>query len=134
MTPPGQPALYDTIGRDYGATRRADPGISATLRTLINLHATGRYLDVGCGAGHYTGALAMHGGSWTGIDVSERMLEAARRANWDALHGPRHLRSGRYNPCAEDDRGADAAARSDAEKSQASQARDQGPSASSGGS
>ena len=83
MTQPGQPALYDTIGRDYGATRRADPGISATLRTLINLHATGRYLDVGCGAGHYTGALAMHGGSWTGIDVSERMLEAARRGHPD---------------------------------------------------
>lgn len=83
MTPPGQPALYDTIGRGYGATRRADPGIAATLRTLINLHATGRYLDVGCGAGHYTGALAAHGGRWTGIDVSERMLGAARRGHPD---------------------------------------------------
>ena len=28
----------------------------------------------------------------------EMLLEAARRANWDALHGPRHLRSGRYHP------------------------------------
>jgi hypothetical protein len=26
----------------------------------------------------------------------ELLLEAARRANWDALHGPRHLRSGRF--------------------------------------
>jgi hypothetical protein len=26
----------------------------------------------------------------------ELVLEAARRANWDALHGPEHLRSGRY--------------------------------------
>jgi len=26
----------------------------------------------------------------------EIILEAARRANWDALHGPAHLRSGRY--------------------------------------
>ena len=26
------------------------------------------------------------------------MLEAARRANWDALCGPRHLRTGRYRP------------------------------------
>lgn len=31
MTPPGQRALYDTIGRDYGATRRADPGIDWRL-------------------------------------------------------------------------------------------------------
>ena len=28
----------------------------------------------------------------------EVVLEAARRANWDALHGPRHLRSGRFRP------------------------------------
>jgi hypothetical protein len=28
----------------------------------------------------------------------ERLLEAARRANWDALHGPRHLRSGKFHP------------------------------------
>src|SRR5690349_20084164 len=26
----------------------------------------------------------------------EILLEAARRANWDAQHGPPHLRSGRY--------------------------------------
>jgi putative IMPACT (imprinted ancient) family translation regulator len=26
----------------------------------------------------------------------EAMLEAARRANWDAQHGPTHLRTGRY--------------------------------------
>lgn len=32
----------------------------------------------------------------------EILLEAARRANWDALHGPRHLRSGRFRPTAED--------------------------------
>ena len=25
-------------------------------------------------------------------------LESARRANWDALHGPRHLRTGRFRP------------------------------------
>jgi len=33
----------------------------------------------------------------------EILLEAARRANWDALHGPRHLRSGRFNPEPEPD-------------------------------
>lgn len=26
----------------------------------------------------------------------EVLLEAARRANWDAMHGPAHLRSGRF--------------------------------------
>ncbi len=28
----------------------------------------------------------------------EILLEAARRATWEALHGPRHLRSGRFRP------------------------------------
>jgi hypothetical protein len=28
----------------------------------------------------------------------EALLEAARRATWDALHGPVHLRSGRFRP------------------------------------
>jgi hypothetical protein len=30
------------------------------------------------------------------------LLEAARRATWDAIHGPRHLRSGRFRPVADD--------------------------------
>jgi hypothetical protein len=39
----------------------------------------------------------------TGGDPAETelMLEAARRAEWDATHGPPHLRSGRFNPSAE---------------------------------
>lgn len=41
----------------------------------------------------------------------EVLLEAARRATWDALHGPAHLRSGRYYPGAAV---ADAAAQRDA--------------------
>lgn len=32
----------------------------------------------------------------TDSELRELFLEAARRANWDALHGPRHLRSGRF--------------------------------------
>lgn len=33
-------------------------------------------------------------------DEKERdiLREAARRANWDALHGPMHLRSGKFLP------------------------------------
>ena len=33
----------------------------------------------------------------------EILLEAARRANWDALHGPVHLRTGRFQPDGEDE-------------------------------
>ncbi|HEX5053922.1 MAG TPA: AAA family ATPase [Planctomycetota bacterium] len=40
----------------------------------------------------------------------EIMLEAARRATWDALHGPRHLRSGRFHPSDDDGHGGGEAA------------------------
>ncbi|MBM3495715.1 MAG: hypothetical protein FJX72_15530 [Armatimonadetes bacterium] len=33
-----------------------------------------------------------------GTPELEVLLEAARRATWDALHGPTHLRSGRFHP------------------------------------
>lgn len=35
------------------------------------------------------------------------LLEVARRASWDALHGPRHLRAGRFRPISSAHLGAD---------------------------
>jgi len=34
------------------------------------------------------------------------LLEAARHATWDALNGPRHLRSGRFRPTSRDPLGS----------------------------
>ena len=66
----------------------------------------------------------------------EILLEAARRANWDALHGPRHLRSGRFNPGDEDRGGPDMSPPVDAETNGArpDQPRITGPSDETGGS
>lgn len=72
-------ALYDHIGQSYGATRRADPAIAATLARLLQLHVATRCLDLGCGSGNYTLALAAMGGHWTGIDASVGMLRQARQ-------------------------------------------------------
>ena len=71
-------ALYDRIGVGYDETRRADPGITARLAAEVGVAPGRRFLDVGCGTGSYTVALAARGGVWTGVDASERMLEAAR--------------------------------------------------------
>jgi SAM-dependent methyltransferase len=71
-------ALYDRIGAGYDGTRRADPGIVARLRTLLRPVPEGRYLDLACGTGNYTRALAACGGCWSGIDASAVMLRAAR--------------------------------------------------------
>jgi ubiquinone/menaquinone biosynthesis C-methylase UbiE len=70
--------LYDRIGGTYDATRRADPLIAARLRALLDVHGDGVYLDLGCGTGNYTAALAQGGGSWCGVDAAPTMIAAAR--------------------------------------------------------
>jgi ubiquinone/menaquinone biosynthesis C-methylase UbiE len=71
-------AHYDQIGGGYDATRRADPDIAWRLQELLGLPAGWRCLDVGCGTGSYTLALAAAGLQMVGVDVSRHMLEAAR--------------------------------------------------------
>ena len=71
--------LYDRIGRGYDATRRADPWIARRLAQHLGLRPGTRFLDVGCGTGNYTLALAANGARLTGLDPSATMLEAARR-------------------------------------------------------
>ena len=89
--------LYNTIGSTYGTTRRADPGISQALATYVGAGRAASYLDVGCGTGNYTCALAALGGNWHGVDVSSEMLEQAKaksqsvvwqQGNADALPYP----------------------------------------------
>jgi ubiquinone/menaquinone biosynthesis C-methylase UbiE len=69
--------LYNTIGTMYGATRCADPAITQSLARFVDLHDGGRFLDLACGTGNYTCALAALGGDWNGIDVSDEMLSRA---------------------------------------------------------
>lgn len=71
-------APYDEVS-DYDATRRADPELVETLATHLALFENGHYLDIGCGTGNYTHALADRAGHWTGIDPSARMINKARQ-------------------------------------------------------
>ena len=72
--------LYDSIGASYLTSRRADPGIVATLADLLALDPAARYLDLACGTGNYTTVLAALGGTWCGTDISDVMLGRARAA------------------------------------------------------
>lgn len=69
--------LYDNIGVHYDSTRRADPYLTARLAHNLELRSEGRYLDIACGTGNYTHALAGKGGEWHGVDVSSGMLRTA---------------------------------------------------------
>lgn len=69
---------YDVIGSNYNQTRRADPYLTRRLMYRLNPNQQGRYLDIGCGTGNYTLALADLGFSFTGVDPSEKMLATAQ--------------------------------------------------------
>jgi ubiquinone/menaquinone biosynthesis C-methylase UbiE len=73
--------LYNSIGSTYGATRRADPAIARQISRLVNCTSGSRFLDVACGTGNYTCALAALGGEWHGTDISEVMLKQAMEKN-----------------------------------------------------
>lgn len=74
-------AIYNTIGKTYDTTRRPDSAIVSTLTRLLTPTPNGRYLDVACGSGNYTNALAQNGVAVEGLDISEEMLSKARAKN-----------------------------------------------------
>jgi ubiquinone/menaquinone biosynthesis C-methylase UbiE len=73
-----RPPLYDQIGTHYDVTRRADAYIVGRLIHHLRVESAGTYLDVACGTGNYTVAVANVGGHVYGIDQSPGMIAAAR--------------------------------------------------------
>ena len=74
-------AKYDTIGKDYNVTRKADPLLTENLIKYLGPTKEGIYLDIGCGTGSYTHEIQKRGYNFIGIDPSERMLAAAKKRN-----------------------------------------------------
>ncbi|MEH2242273.1 class I SAM-dependent methyltransferase [Nostoc sp.] len=74
-------AVYKQIGKGYDLTRRADPDIANRLAVHLQIKSDSWYLDVACGTGNYTLALAKHGGVWHGVDQSKQMIDAATNKN-----------------------------------------------------
>jgi ubiquinone/menaquinone biosynthesis C-methylase UbiE len=79
--------LYDVIGVEYDTSRKADPQITERLYNHLQLSENSRALDIACGTGNYTVALSQLGLDMTGTDISEEMLETARkksnRVSWN---------------------------------------------------
>ena len=78
-------ALYDDIGVGYDATRRSDPYRSDRLAHHLKISGQRRYLDLACGTGNYTAALATRGGQWYGLDQSQHMIRAAREKSREVV-------------------------------------------------
>lgn len=71
------PALYDQIGHGYDTTRRADPFLAARIVDALRGTKGRPCLDVACGSGNYTRALAGHGITIHGTDQSRTMIASA---------------------------------------------------------
>ena len=69
---------YDRIGDGYDGTRRPDPRIAERLLSLLDAAPGAPVLDVACGTGNYTFALAERGLAMVGGDLSRTMLAQAR--------------------------------------------------------
>ena len=70
--------LYNRIGSGYDTTRRADPYLTTRLAHHLRLDTAASYLDVACGTGNYTAALAARCGRWFGADLSSQMVHRAQ--------------------------------------------------------
>jgi len=81
----GNRVLYDDIGKGYNSTREADPYLAERLYTLLSVEKGSTCIDIGCGTGNYTIALAGKGLNFYGVEPSEEMLHTARSKSSDII-------------------------------------------------
>jgi ubiquinone/menaquinone biosynthesis C-methylase UbiE len=72
---------YNEDGKNYNYTRTADPYLAHLMRTMLKSEKGSMYLDIGCGTGNYTRALADDGVQFIGVDPSIVMLQEAKNNN-----------------------------------------------------
>lgn len=84
---------YDRFASVYDASvERVYAPYRARIAAALQLSAGQRVLDVACGAGRYSRALAARGLKVTGIDLSTEMLEEARARSPNLPGMPLYLR------------------------------------------
>ena len=80
-------ARYDGIAEWYREFRPSLPPDELDVLQRLLGRGEGRCLDVGCGTGLATEAVAEIGWSAVGVDLSEDMLATARRRGLEVVHG-----------------------------------------------
>jgi len=80
-------ARYDGVAEWYRVFRPSMPPDELDVLERLLGRGPGRCLDVGCGTGLATEAVAELGWSAVGVDLSEDMLETARGRGLEVVHG-----------------------------------------------
>jgi len=71
-------AKYNSIGKTYNTTRKADLRITDMIINLLNINATATVVDIGAGTGNYSFELAQKGFNILAIEPSQIMREQAK--------------------------------------------------------
>lgn len=92
--------LYDRLGFRNDSTRSADPSITERVIRHLRMRPGGKCLDVACGTGNYTTAIA-RGNDFEvfGLDRSKTMIDAARKKSSSVLW---HVGDAEFLPFADD--------------------------------
>ena len=94
---PWHPSVYAGSARYYAVGRVSYPtALAGALATALELDASGRLLDIGCGPGNFTLLMAPWFEQATGVDADHDMLAEAERQATEAGLGNvqwRHLRA-----------------------------------------
>jgi SAM-dependent methyltransferase len=69
---------YNEVAKAYAAQRDTTPNLPYLERFMEGLPASGKILDLGCGAGIVSNLLAARGFDITGVDISDKQIELAR--------------------------------------------------------
>lgn len=69
--------IYNTIGKGYNTTRKADPYLVGRMLANLLPNKEGRYIDIGSGTANYTNAYTEQGYHFTGAEPSDRMIGEA---------------------------------------------------------
>lgn len=78
-------STFDAVSTQYAKTALVQQNAAAKLMGLMDIRRTAAVLDVACGPGHITAALAQRtAGRVTGVDVSAGMIDQARM-NYPAI-------------------------------------------------
>lgn len=72
------PMIYEITAQTYDHYRNADSTLVDGLMRFLSWNTKKRHLDIGCGSGNYTIALANRGVNIEGIDLSSSMLTKAQ--------------------------------------------------------
>lgn len=72
---------YNTLARWYDLFTGSEKEFTDIGLRLLDVQANELVLEIGCGTGHALVELARRDGKVFGIDISEKMLKAARRKN-----------------------------------------------------